>query len=164
MSRNVLEKLMHQLCVDRTVKQRFKEDPEGLLARLAAAGIETRTVPARGMAGDASVLVYDASISAALRNAASAQSTLLRGAPLTAAAAQLTLASAEIDGQLLVSVDRGMERTKNDLSAAINAVFEMPGATPRTLGELLAQCDGGAGLADDDRTWLDDTPTGGELI
>ncbi|PWV60100.1 extradiol ring-cleavage dioxygenase [Plasticicumulans acidivorans] len=35
MSRNVLEKLMHQLCVDRTVKQRFKEDLEGLLARYA---------------------------------------------------------------------------------------------------------------------------------
>lgn len=35
MSRNVVEKLMHQLCTDRTVKQRFKEDPEGLLARYA---------------------------------------------------------------------------------------------------------------------------------
>uniref|UniRef100_Q47B02 Protocatechuate 4,5-dioxygenase alpha subunit n=1 Tax=Dechloromonas aromatica (strain RCB) TaxID=159087 RepID=Q47B02_DECAR len=33
MSRNVLEKLMHQLCVDRSVKQRFKEDLEGLLSR-----------------------------------------------------------------------------------------------------------------------------------
>ncbi|MBL8473463.1 MAG: hypothetical protein KF778_04800 [Rhodocyclaceae bacterium] len=35
MSRNVLEKLMHQLCVDRAVKQRFKEDLEGLLSRYA---------------------------------------------------------------------------------------------------------------------------------
>ncbi len=35
MSRNVLEKLVHQLCVDRTVKQRLKEDPEGLLSRYA---------------------------------------------------------------------------------------------------------------------------------
>lgn len=35
MSRNVLEKLMHQLCVDRSVKQRFKEDLDGLLARYA---------------------------------------------------------------------------------------------------------------------------------
>lgn len=33
MSRNVLEKLMHQLCVDRAVKQRFKEDLDGLLSR-----------------------------------------------------------------------------------------------------------------------------------
>lgn len=35
MSRNVLEKLMHQLCVDRPTKQRFKEDPAGLLSRYA---------------------------------------------------------------------------------------------------------------------------------
>lgn len=35
MSRNVLEKLMHQLCVDRSIKQRFKEDLDGLLARYA---------------------------------------------------------------------------------------------------------------------------------
>jgi protocatechuate 4,5-dioxygenase alpha chain len=33
MSRNVLELVLHRLCVDRTVKQRFKEDPSGLLAR-----------------------------------------------------------------------------------------------------------------------------------
>jgi antitoxin ChpS len=40
-----------------------------------------------------------------------------------------------------------------------------PQPRPRyTLDELLAQCDGGAGLADDDRTWLDDTPAGRELI
>lgn len=35
MSRNVLEKLMHQLCTDRSVKQRFREDAHGLLARYA---------------------------------------------------------------------------------------------------------------------------------
>jgi antitoxin ChpS len=40
-----------------------------------------------------------------------------------------------------------------------------PQPGPRyTLDELLAQCEGGAGLADDDRTWLDETPTGDELI
>ena len=33
MSRNVMERLMHKLCVDRNVKQRFKEDLEGLLSR-----------------------------------------------------------------------------------------------------------------------------------
>lgn len=33
MSRNVLEKILHQLCVDRSIKQRFRDDPEGLLAR-----------------------------------------------------------------------------------------------------------------------------------
>ena len=40
-----------------------------------------------------------------------------------------------------------------------------PQPRPRyTLEELLAQCDGAADLTDDDRTWLDDTPTGDELI
>lgn len=40
-----------------------------------------------------------------------------------------------------------------------------PQPRPRyTLDELLAQCDSRAGLADDDRSWLDETPTGGELI
>ena len=33
MSRNVLELVLHRLCVDRAVKQRFKEDSAGLLAR-----------------------------------------------------------------------------------------------------------------------------------
>lgn len=40
-----------------------------------------------------------------------------------------------------------------------------PQPRPRyTLDELLAQCDGTAELAPEDGTWLDDTPTGEELI
>lgn len=40
-----------------------------------------------------------------------------------------------------------------------------PQPRPRyTLDELLAQCHGAADLTEDDRTWLDDRPTGGELI
>lgn len=33
MSRNVLEKLLWQLCVDRTTKDRFRENPERVLSR-----------------------------------------------------------------------------------------------------------------------------------
>lgn len=33
MSRNVLERLLHQLCIDRATKQRFKEDAAKLLER-----------------------------------------------------------------------------------------------------------------------------------
>jgi len=44
MSRNVLEKLMHQLCTDRAVKQRFKEDAEGLLSRYALTDEEREMV------------------------------------------------------------------------------------------------------------------------
>jgi len=36
--------------------------------------------------------------------------------------------------------------------------------TRYTLDELLAQCDGTAELTTNDRTWLDDTQTGEELI
>ena len=35
MSRNVLEKLIWQLCVDRNTKERFREDPRRLLKRYA---------------------------------------------------------------------------------------------------------------------------------
>ncbi len=40
-----------------------------------------------------------------------------------------------------------------------------PQPRPRyTLDELLAQSNGGAEMTDDDHTWLDDKPLGGELI
>ncbi|MBS7349720.1 MAG: hypothetical protein KIG95_06135 [Comamonas sp.] len=42
MSRNVMERLLHQLCVERATKQRFKEDPEGLLSRYVLTEDEKR--------------------------------------------------------------------------------------------------------------------------
>lgn len=33
MSRNTLERVLHQLCVDRAAKQRFREDPAAFLER-----------------------------------------------------------------------------------------------------------------------------------
>lgn len=44
MSRNVMEKLLHQLCVDRSVKQRFQQDPLKLLERYALTEPERRMV------------------------------------------------------------------------------------------------------------------------
>lgn len=35
MSRNLLERVLYQLCVDRAAKQRFKESPEQFLSRYA---------------------------------------------------------------------------------------------------------------------------------
>jgi protocatechuate 4,5-dioxygenase alpha chain len=35
MSRNTVERALHQLCVDRSAKQRFKEEPEKFLERFA---------------------------------------------------------------------------------------------------------------------------------
>jgi antitoxin ChpS len=40
-----------------------------------------------------------------------------------------------------------------------------PQARPHyRLEELLAQCDGSAEIAEEDRAWLDDRPTGSELL
>lgn len=40
MSRNVMELVLHRLCVDRAVKHRFREDPAGLLARYELTEVE----------------------------------------------------------------------------------------------------------------------------
>lgn len=103
-----------------------------------ARGERARTTSTRGTVEAAPVLVYDSAISDALRDAASVRTLQLRGAPLAAAAAQLTLAAGQAEGPLLVTVDRSTNRTQNNVSAAIAAVFEVPGATPRGLGDLLA--------------------------
>ena len=44
MSRNVMERLLHKLCVDRREKQRFKEDIEGLLGRYKLTDAEKEMV------------------------------------------------------------------------------------------------------------------------
>lgn len=44
MSRNVIERALYQLCVDRSAKQRFKEAPEEFLARYALSEAERAMV------------------------------------------------------------------------------------------------------------------------
>ena len=44
MSRNVLERVLHQLSVDRLAKQRFREDPEGFLSRFVLSDSEREMV------------------------------------------------------------------------------------------------------------------------
>ncbi|WP_322012764.1 hypothetical protein [Paraburkholderia sp. J12] len=44
MSRNVLERVLHQLSVDRSAKQRFREDAEGFLQRFVLTDGERRMV------------------------------------------------------------------------------------------------------------------------
>jgi hypothetical protein len=44
MSRNVLERVLHQLSVDRSSKQRFREDAEGFLRRFALSDSERQMV------------------------------------------------------------------------------------------------------------------------
>lgn len=44
MSRNLVERVLYQLCVDRAAKQRFKEDPEAFLGRYALDDVERAMV------------------------------------------------------------------------------------------------------------------------
>jgi hypothetical protein len=44
MSRNVIERALYQLCVDRSAKQRFREAPEAFLARFGLSEAERAMV------------------------------------------------------------------------------------------------------------------------
>ncbi|NNH04363.1 hypothetical protein HLA99_10925 [Microbacterium ulmi] len=97
-------------------------------------GASGATVTARGMAGDAAVLVYDAAISQALQDASSLDEPALRGAPLTAATAHLTLAVADAGGApLLVTLGRDADRSRIGLTAALSAVTHTAATHPLTL-------------------------------
>lgn len=105
--------------------------------RTGAAGA---TVPGRAVAGDADLLVYDADVSRELRDASVTEETSVRGAPLTAAAAYLAFAVAETGGEpIVVSVDRGVDRSRVALRTAITAAAQAPGAVPLTLGGVTAR-------------------------
>ena len=102
------------------------------------AGAAGGTVPGRAAAGDAGLLVYDADVSRELQDASVTEDTSVRGAPLTAAAAYLAFAVAESGGEpIVVSPDRGVERSRVALRTAITAAAQAPGVTPLTLGSLV---------------------------
>lgn len=102
-----------------------------------AGGSRGETLPAHGVVGGASALVYDSDISAALEEASLLGDTSLRGAALTEATAYLAFASAETGGApLLVTLGRSPDRSRVDLGATIGAAFGAPGVTPFTIGGL----------------------------
>ncbi|MCC2032788.1 DUF6049 family protein [Microbacterium allomyrinae] len=103
-----------------------------------AGGADGSTVAARGLAGDADVLVYDTDASDALYEASLREKSSLRGAPLTAATAYLAFATAEADGPVLVSLGRSAERSRVGLGTAITTATTAPNVSPRTLGGLAA--------------------------
>jgi hypothetical protein len=105
---------------------------------MTEAGAAGRSVPARGLVGDAEVLVYDSDVSSALDEASQSDEPWLRGAPLTAATAYLAFAAADADGPLLVTVGRGDGRPAFGLAAAISAAVSAPDVIPRTLPAITA--------------------------
>ncbi|WP_133541404.1 DUF6049 family protein [Microbacterium sp. BK668] len=101
------------------------------------AGVDGATIPARGDAGSAPVLVYDAAVSEQLEEASALDEGALRNAHLAAATAFLSFALAETDGApLLVTVDRGENRSRVALRTAISTALQAPSAVPSTLGAL----------------------------
>lgn len=104
-----------------------------------AAGRTGAVVTAHGTAGRSDVLVYDSTVSAQLRAASTVDAAQLRGAPLAAATAYLTLAAGASHGApLLVAVDRAAVRADLGLADAVEAVLRAPGTEPASLSSLLA--------------------------
>lgn len=101
------------------------------------AGASGGTVSAHGIAGDASTLVYDSDVSAALEKASALDDTSLRGAALAEATAYLAFAAGETDGApLLVSLGRNPDRSRVGIGATIGAASSAPATTPFTIGGI----------------------------
>ncbi|HET6301456.1 DUF6049 family protein [Microbacterium sp.] len=114
-----------------------------------AAGRGGGTVTAHAASGEAELLVYDADVSAALNAASSFYGTAGRGAPLTAATAYLAFAMAESAGaSILVTLDRGADRSHTSMRAAINAAADAPRAAEASLPLLTAEPPRAAQLTD----------------
>jgi hypothetical protein len=104
-----------------------------------AQGAGDAAVPARGLVGKADVLVYDSDASRSLQEASTMDDLQLRGAPLSAATAYLSFATASAGGApLLVTLDRDAARSATALHSAIVTASEAPGAEPARLEGLLS--------------------------
>lgn len=89
----------------------------------------------RAAAGDADLIVYDATVSSTLARAAELTDTTDRGAELSAATAYATLTGA---GPLFTVVDRPAGTSRAALRGAITAITGLPGAAPFTLADVEA--------------------------
>lgn len=102
------------------------------------AGAGGATVPARGHAGESPVLVYDSDVSGELDEASQHDEGTVRAAHLTAATAYLAFAVGETGGApLLVTVERGHDRSRVGLRTAITTALEAPSAVPAALSALV---------------------------
>ncbi|MGC5172465.1 DUF6049 family protein [Microbacterium sp. DT81.1] len=113
-------------------------------------GAAGATVPARGATPDgAAVLVYDAEISAALGQASMIDESAMRGAALTRATALLTFATQDAAGApILVTPDRGQDRSLVALGVTIASVGRVPGAQLVPLAALTEASSSPVAVAD----------------
>lgn len=103
-------------------------DPVTLVSSASVGGPTTR---APSLSGDSRALVYDDRAAQALRDAAAADD-FDRGSPLAELTARVWLAASTATGPLLLTSDRLHDVDAFGLTAALDAVWEVPGlrATP----------------------------------
>lgn len=124
------------------------EDP---ITTLVPSSVIAGTASGRASADSARLLVYDADVSGALRDVSTSSSSVERGRAKAAASAFTALAAAESPGDdLLVTIDRGSERTAAALRDAVEAGVGLTGRTAVGLTAMLAAEDSDVTLADVD--------------
>lgn len=113
------------------------ESPRTTLVPTSVTGA---TASGRANAEGAQVLVYDADVSRALHDISVATGSVDRGRGRAAASAFAALAAVEAPGaNLLVTIDRGADRTAAALRDAVGAALSLTGRTPAPLGTFLAE-------------------------
>ncbi|PVW05193.1 hypothetical protein DEA06_05385 [Microbacterium sp. Gd 4-13] len=101
-----------------------------------SAGADGTRIGARVDSAASALLAYDSTISDLLRQASSAGDAAQRDASLAEVTAQLAFVDSSTP--LLVTVDRGQDRSRGSLRAAILAASGAPGAVPVGLDEIVA--------------------------
>lgn len=105
---------------------------------LVPSSVAAESMSGRASAGDAHLLVYDADVSSALHAVSVATGSVDRGRGRAAASAFTSLAHAESPGAgLLVTIDRGANRTASALDDAVRAAFALTGRIPVGLDSFL---------------------------
>ncbi|MBB2976518.1 hypothetical protein FHX49_002093 [Microbacterium endophyticum] len=113
---------------------------EDTVTLVSSASTDEPDTSARATVDGSDVLVYNSEVSDALTDAARTDDLTLRGAPLSAATAYLSLAQNAAAGQpVLVVLDRDLSRSAAGLEAAVDAVTDAPATSSISLDALLAQ-------------------------
>ncbi len=115
----------------------IETDAAAPLALVASTAVDASPVSARSRTGSADLAVYDADVSAQLYAASRIDDTTDRAGALAAATAYASFAPAR--STLLVTVDRGADRSRLALRDAITTATGLPGRTAIDLVRLEAQ-------------------------
>lgn len=94
----------------------------------------------RAVVGGAQVLVYDSDVTTALRRASNAVSTIDRDEALATASAFATFTDANVP--LLVTIDRGWDRSEEALRATIRTAISLDGREPGGMMALMTSPSG----------------------